>query len=250
LGVRENTLTDDEKTHLDKNGYVPLLGVIPLSQVNSIKEKLEELAEEEGDQAGVEAHFEKGVIRVSDLVNKDPLFEHVFTHPRILAGINHVLKGDLKLSSLNGRKVMPGEGLQELHTDWHKAVEAAHFQVCNSIWLLDDFIAENGSTRLVPGSHISDKRPKDVLENCRDAHPDQIILQAPAGTVVLFNSHTFHGGTLNRTNQPSWRMHCYFTRRENPYQTDQQKYLRPETQDRLSEAALSILGINPMPICH
>jgi ectoine hydroxylase-related dioxygenase (phytanoyl-CoA dioxygenase family) len=67
------------------------------------------------------------------------------------------------------------------------------------------------------------------------------LLTAPAGTVVIFNSHTWHGGTLNRTNQPRRAMHSYFTRRHNPQQTDQRKHLSAPTLARLSDEAKFIL---------
>jgi hypothetical protein len=38
-------------------------------------------------------------------------------------------------------------------------------------------------------------------------------------------------------------MHGYFCRRDVPQQTDQRRYLRPETRARLSEAAQTILDV-------
>jgi ectoine hydroxylase-related dioxygenase (phytanoyl-CoA dioxygenase family) len=69
------------------------------------------------------------------------------------------------------------------------------------------------------------------------AHPDEVLLLAPAGTVVVFNSHLWHGGTLNRSSLPRRAMHSYFTRRANGQQLDQKKYVRPETLARLTPAA-------------
>jgi ectoine hydroxylase-related dioxygenase (phytanoyl-CoA dioxygenase family) len=61
--------------------------------------------------------------------------------------------------------------------------------------------------------------------------------------VVVFNSHTWHGGTLNRTNRLRRGLHSYFCRRHHPQQLDQKKYLRPETLARLSDAARTILDV-------
>ena len=68
----------------------------------------------------------------------------------------------------------------------------------------------------------------------RAAHPDEVLLMAPAGTVVVFNSHLWHGGTLNRSSRPRRALHSYFTRRANGQQLDQKKYVRPETLTRLT----------------
>ena len=208
-----------------------------------ITQRTDELIALEGQDAGKEVHQETGTTRLSDLVNKDPLFEICFTHPRVLAAIAHVLGGDLKLSSLNFRAALPGFGLQGLHADWGGAVEPGDYYVCNSIWLLDDFTDSNGATRIVPGSQRSGKTPRDVMTDPAQPHPDEILLTAPAGTVVIFNSHTWHGGTLNRTDHPRRAMHSYFTRRDQKQQLDQKAFIRPETYARLSPAARFILDV-------
>jgi ectoine hydroxylase-related dioxygenase (phytanoyl-CoA dioxygenase family) len=122
-------------------------------------------------------------------------------------------------------------------------VNPALFSVCNSIWLLDDFTADNGATRVVPGSHLSGKSPEDVMADRRDACPGEVLLVAPAGTVVVFNSHLWHGGTLNRSSRHRRALHAYFTRRGYDQQLDQRKYVRPETLARLGPAARFILDV-------
>ncbi len=243
LGVRDDTLTQAEKDQLDQDGYLPLYDILTPEQVTALGARLDALVADEGADAGKEVHQEAGTDRLSDLVNKDPMFEICFTHPRVLAAIAHVLQGDLKLSSLNARAALPGQGLQALHADWRGAVEPGDYQVCNSIWLLDDFTEENGATRVVPGSQRSGKVPSDVMADPRMTHPDEKLLLAPAGTVVIFNSHTWHGGTLNRSSQRRRALHSYFTRRHQPQQLDQKAYIRPETYTRLSEAARFILDV-------
>jgi ectoine hydroxylase-related dioxygenase (phytanoyl-CoA dioxygenase family) len=243
LGVQENTLSHTEKAQLDQDGYLPLYNILTAAQRDAMNQRLAELLAEEGSEAGKEVHQEGGTDRLSNLVNKSSLFDVCFTHPRLLAGIAHVLQGDLKLSSLNFRAALPGHGLQGLHADWGSAVAPDAYQVCNSIWLLDDFTTENGATRVVPGSHRSGTLPHEVMAHPADSHPDEVILTAPAGTVVIFNSHTWHGGTQNRTDTPRRALHSYFTRRHHAQQLDQQKHVYPETLPRLSEAAKYILDL-------
>jgi ectoine hydroxylase-related dioxygenase (phytanoyl-CoA dioxygenase family) len=244
LGVSPTTLTQTEKDQLDRDGYLPLTGILSAEQVAQFRRRLDELVIQEGSEAGKEVHQEAGTDRLSDLVNKDPLFEVCFTHPRVLAAIHHVLRNEFKLSSLNFRAALPGDGLQALHCDWRGAVEPGDYYVCNSIWLLDDFTADNGATRVVPGSQRWGRTPQEAMADPKAAHPDEVLLLAPAGTVVIFNSHTWHGGTLNRTDQRRRAMHSYFCRRDQTQQLDQQKYLRPATYARLSPAARYILDVH------
>jgi ectoine hydroxylase-related dioxygenase (phytanoyl-CoA dioxygenase family) len=241
LGVTEGTLDAATMERLDRDGYAPLPGVLSGEQLASLRARMAELTAAEGAEAGREVHQEAGTDRLADLVNKDPMFEIAFTEPRVLACVAHVL-GDFKLSSLNSRTALPGQGLQALHAEGGP-VGLGPYQVCNSIWLLDDFTEDNGATRVVPGSHRLTVSVRDAMPDTSAPHPDEVKLVAPAGTVVVFNSHLWHGGTRNRTGSQRRAMHSYFTRRANGQQLDQKKYLRPETFARLSPAARFILDV-------
>jgi len=242
LGVTQATLDAETSERLDRDGYAILPGVLSAEELQAIRTRLAELLVAEGDQAGLEVHQEAGTNRLADLVNKGPMFRPCFTDPRVMACVFHVL-GDFKLSSLNFREALPGQGLQALHADYGGPAPASGFQVCNSIWLLDDFTADNGATRVVPGTHRADTVPRLAMPDPTARHPDEVLLIAPAGTVAVFNSHTWHGGTVNRTDRPRRALHSYFARRERGQQTDQRKYLRPETRAGLSPAACFILDV-------
>ncbi len=250
FGVCDDTLTADEMDFLDAQGYLPLPGVLTQTQIETFTARLQELAAEEGEAAGSEVHQEEGTIRLSNLINKDPVFDLCFIHPRILAGINRVLSCGFRVHSLNARFALPGKGAQALHMDWGsndpqdwEKLKAKQFYVCNSIWLLSDFTAENGATRVVPGSHLRAQAPADEMDDPTQPAPDEEIVTAPAGTVVVFNSHTWHGGTLNRSKHMRGAMHMAFVRRDWPQQTDQRKFLRPATEKRLSPEARFLLDV-------
>ena len=246
-----DSLSKAEASFLDQYGYVSLGQVLPPDVLRDIQARLQELLNEEGERAGSELHDspyirhpkEEGADRLADLVNKDPLFDRFYTHPRVLAGVAHVLGANIKLSSLNYRAALPGYGLQKLHADWHEAVAPGDYKVCNTIWLLDDFSDTNGATRLVPGTHRSGLLPQEELSDPFAPHPDQVLIEAPAGTVVVFNSHTWHGGTVNRTDRIRRAVHSYFCRRNQPQQVDQQRYFRPATRLRLSKEARWLLDV-------
>lgn len=242
LGVTAGSIDDETRERLDRDGYAPLPGVLTGRQLTVMRARLGDLLAAEGERAGLEVHQEAGADRLADLVNKDPVFDVCFTDPRLLACIAHVL-GEFKLSSLNFRAALPGYGLQGLHTEGKPVTGPAAYQVCNSIWLLDDFTADNGATRVVPGSHRSGRAPGEAMSDVRAAHPEEVLLLAPAGTVVVFNSHLWHGGTVNRSTAPRRALHSYFTRRGNSQQLNQGKYIRQETLSRLDPAARFILDV-------
>jgi ectoine hydroxylase-related dioxygenase (phytanoyl-CoA dioxygenase family) len=244
LGCAPEIPSTQEQEKLDRDGYLAIPNVLAAPQIDAIRRRLDELLDAEGEAAGLEVHQEAGTERLANLVDKGEEFEVFFTHPKVLSAVAHVLQGDLKLSSLNARFALPGQGLQGLHADWGRLETPGQYQVCNSIWLLDDFTPENGATRAVPGSHANGNRlPSDEMKDVRDTHPSEILLLGKAGDVVVFNSHTWHGGTLNRTDARRRACHSYFCRREQPQQLDQRKHLRLETVARLSPAARVVLDV-------
>ena len=250
LGVRDDTLSEDEKRFLDEKGYLPLPDLMTPEQIASLGARLEELIRIEGEDAGKEVNQEAGTKRLSDLINKDPMFDLCYTHPRLLAGIGHILTSDFKVHSLNCRFPMRGQGLQPLHMDWAPAnpdaqrrFEAGEYFVANSLWLLDSLSEENGATRLVPGSHQFKKAPAEMMDDPGRPHPDEMPVTAPAGTVVVFNAHTWHRGAVNHSDRSRRVAHMAFVRRELPQQTDQRKYLRAETEARLTEEMRVLLDV-------
>jgi ectoine hydroxylase-related dioxygenase (phytanoyl-CoA dioxygenase family) len=243
LGINNQTINNVHRKHLDIDGFVILHNVLKNESLNLVRSQIERLHEKEGRGAGIEVHQESGARRLSDLVNKGEVFDQIYTNPQVLACIHHVIGRDFKLSSLNSRDALPGQGLQGLHADWGKDYDGC-FHVCNSIWLLDDFSHDNGCTRLVPGSHKK-PLPGNALDDPMKKHPNEKYVIAPAGSVAVFNSHTWHGGTTNiSANLTRRAIHCYYTARENQQQLNQREYLRYETFQRLSPAARYILDVD------
>ena len=61
---------------------------------------------------------------------------------------------------------------------------------------------------MVPGSHLVPRpAPKALLQPER-RHPDQKVIIAEAGSVLLFNAHLLHGGTRNESAGPRRVLQC------------------------------------------
>lgn len=244
-------LTQQERISLEQNGFIALGQLLTSSEVDAINRRLAELMQAEGDNAGAELMAskyirhpkEEGADRLADLVNKGAIFDIFYTHPRVLAAIEAVIGMQYKLSSLNYRAAKPGKGLQKLHVDWKNTVVNGQYKVCNTIWLLDDFVFNNGATRLVPGSHKLSMLPDEALPDPLEKHPDEILIQAPAGSVFVFNSHVWHGGTTNYTQKDRRSIHSYFCTSDQPQQIDQRKFITPETRQRIGIKGQKILDV-------
>ncbi len=242
LGASAELLSERQRDELRRKGYTLLPGVIDAGWLTALRERFEELVAAEGAVAGLEVHQEDGARRLADLVNKGSVFDGVWSHPLLLAAVHWTIAAPFHLGSLNARDAKPGDGLQALHQDGKRDVPPPRYG-CNSLWMLDDFTEENGCTRMVPGTYTS-AHPADVLDDPKAPHPDEELITAPAGSVAVFNSYTWHGGTLNRTPGAHRRcLHCYFNPRHQEQQTDQRAYLRPDTAARLSPAQRYLLDL-------
>ncbi|SDU59191.1 phytanoyl-CoA dioxygenase family protein [Jiangella alkaliphila] len=242
LGATSDALTDDQRARLDADGFLALPGLFAGERLAALRARIGELQESEGSAAGHEVGGQRGAAMLADLINKGEVFESVFTEPAVLAAAHHVV-GNVRVNSLNFRAALPGEGHQNLHSDWGRPVADGDFHICNSMWLLDDFTADNGATRVVPGSHRWGRVPADDLPDAAAPHPDERLLLGEAGTVVIFNAHVWHGGTLNRTGVPRRGLTMSYSRRDEPQQLDQAAYVRKVVHDRLSPAARFVLDV-------
>ncbi len=244
LGVNEQTLSPKHQDELDRHGFTVFHNVIDPTWLEQLRDTFERLTAEEGANAGKEVSQMPGIRRLADLVNKGEVFDHIYTNPLVLAAARQVIGRPFKLHSLNAHDPLPGHGQQSLHPDSGEARSDLNiFSVMNSLWILDDFGQENGATRIVPGSHRWPGSPKDQLADLKMAHPQEVYITAPAGSVAVFNGHAWHGSTDNHSQRMRRVYHCAFVAREYPQQTNQREYLRPATAQRLSPAARYILDV-------
>jgi hypothetical protein len=235
-------MNDADRRRLDEQGYLVLPGLMSPDLLARLRDRVDELFEEEGDRAGWEFKTEPGARRLANLVNKGRVFEEVIVTPEGLDAMAHVLGPAFKLSSVNVRSADPHSASdQPLHADSGALADAEGYWVCNSVWMLDDFTSDNGATRFVAGSHRWGKVPPPGMY---DPYPGQQLVLGKAGDVVVMNAHMWHGGTANRTAAPRRAVHVYYTRRDKPQQQWQRKWLSEEVQARLDPLARRILALD------
>jgi ectoine hydroxylase-related dioxygenase (phytanoyl-CoA dioxygenase family) len=238
-------MTRDEERQLDEQGFVVLEGLLPHEFLEALRARMEAVFEQEGENAGSEFRQEPYARRLANLVDKGEEFQRVAAYPEVLERVAYVLRPRFKLSSLNARSTDPhSPEAQPLHCDAGALPDEKGYSVCNTIWLLDDFTRENGATRIVPGSHKWGKLPQQVLSDPAAPHPDEVLVTGPAGSVVVMNTHAWHGGTANRTNRPRRALHSFYCRYDQPQQQYQKRLLRPETQARITGELRDLLALD------
>ena len=143
-------------------------------------------------------------LRISGFLGVSQAAAELTEHPRVMAAADSVLLpncSNYQIGSLTGIEIWPGEGDQELHVDdsvYPACLADTQLQI-SAMWAMNDFTAENGATRVVPGSH------KKLLpdRSCADYSGDDIEQAImPRGSLLLYLGTTLHGGGANRSDGP------------------------------------------------
>lgn len=238
-------LAEHERLQLDEEGFLVLESFASAELLAALRLRISEVFAELGDQAGSEFKQEPDTDRLANLVNHGEVFERAIAEPKLLACVRQVLGNEFKLSSLNARSARPNTTwTQPLHCDTGALPDEGGNTVCNVIWMLDDFTEENGATRFVPGTHRAGRLPQEVLADALAPHPDEKLVTGKAGTVVVMNTHIWHGGTANRTDKPRLALHSFYCRRDQPQQQYQKRLLSEQVQQRLNEDLRWLLALD------
>jgi len=235
-------LSAADRRQVDELGYLVLSDFVPATMLEEMRERVEALWAEEGDDAGTEFRLEPGTRRLANLVDKGDVFARMIVMPGILECVEAVIGSDYKLSSLNARSTNPhNTEAQPWHVDAGAIADERGYWVTNTIWMLDDFTSDNGATRMIPRSHTWRRLP---APGNRDALPDEQLVTGGAGTVVVMNTHMWHAGTGNRTERCRRALHGFYTRGDKPQQQYQKALLRAQTIGALSPAQRKVLALD------
>ncbi len=229
-GVTDATLTLRERCALDEDGFVVLKDLLATRQLAALRDAFERDAPATGTTTGTR--------RMDGLIDGDPLYAIAYTHPRVVAATHHVLARPFRVFVFNGRDPRPGFGLQGLHADWQPRVAGQPPAVATALWLLDDFTAHNGATRVVPGSHTRLGPVPKKLAAPAAHHANERILSARAGSAVFFNGHLWHSGTRNDGHATRRVLQCQFVANDAARAPEPRQDL-----DQLPETARRLLGM-------
>lgn len=237
----------EQRKQLDQAGFILLKGVLSPSQLDCLRERLEELWQEEGEQAGIENYREQNTRRLANLVNKGDIFRLVLRHRVVMDAVEAVIGPDIRLSMLNARDVLPGSGpSQPFHSDADhggKPDDKGYF-ACTAIWMLDDFTRQNGATRVIPGTHRSGKLPQEVMSDALALHPDEIVVEGKAGDVFVFNGHCWHAGGANMSSGARRAILAHYLRADQPQRLLQKEALSPSVKASMDPFERVLLGLD------
>src|SRR5271156_4797542 len=182
---------------LGEDGCVVVDRVVAPGVMDEVADELRPFAE--ATPLGPDDFSGRRTRRTGGLVARSPKSRELVMNPTVLGAVGkmlgHATSFQLHLTQIIS--IGPGEPAQTIHRDqW--AFDFFPFPrgyevECNTIWAMTDFTAENGATRVIPGSHRYDDR-------LRFAEKDTEPAEMAKGSVLLYTGSLYHGAGANRSN--------------------------------------------------
>lgn len=193
--------TKDHKASLNEHGYCIIEDVLDTSKTADVRQRLVEAAAE-SERRGIPTYIEgldpnPNNVRVFNLLDLDPVFLELISHPLAVGIARDLLDDDFIISNFTANIAKPGNGSMVIHSDlavvlpepWHAPWSL------NVIWCLDDVRGENGATLFMPGSHRFE-RTEDIPADI----PEQMVpFEAKAGSIVAMEGRIWHTSGINKT---------------------------------------------------
>lgn len=180
--------------------------------------------------------------RIWNLPSKTALCSPLIENPTLLKLIRAILGPDCLLSDISVTSIGPDTNGGAWHVDapltqMPDPLPEAPLTVEN-VWLLDDFTAHHGATRVVPGSHRLRKKSDwsyDPLEG-------EATLTAPVGSMAVWISNTWHRSGPNSTTQSRRAILSYYCRSWVKPFSDYPASIQWEMAEAFSPTARYLLG--------
>jgi ectoine hydroxylase-related dioxygenase (phytanoyl-CoA dioxygenase family) len=241
---------DDVAAALREDGAVVVEGLLDpdlLGRFNADVDPLLAGARPDHDRAfinpAVAWFFGDKTRHVTGVASKSRVFAtEILTHPIFLGVCDAVLAPSCARYQLNLAHVLdrgPGAEQQYLHRDelvWvHVPRPHPELQVASMIALVD-FTADNGATRVAPGSH---RWPVE-----RQAEPGELVpAEMPAGSAIIYLGSTTHAGGANTT-ADQWRRGMHLSYVVGWLRTEENHYLTtpPDIARGLPRLSQELLG--------
>ena len=187
-------LSPEQVAAYERDGFVFPVDVLHPDEVRALREELESWEQERG--APIDFPEKSKSYLLFDWADQ------LAHHPKILDAVEDLIGPDILVyhSTLF---------LKEAHTPafvrWHQDSTSFYLEphLHLTAWVaLSDATVQAGCMQMLPGSHRWGRVPGEAMPDPAATHPDEIVVEAPAGSVIVFNSHLWHGGTRNRSPLP------------------------------------------------
>lgn len=178
-----------------ETGYAIIPDLLPASELAALEADLE--ADFSATPFGDGDFYGHRTKRFGSLLRRSTRAASLVLEPTVLALARQILAPACERIQLNvaqAIEIHPGEIEQFPHCDhdmWAGA-KGSHEYLVNVMWPLSPFTAENGATRIYPGSH------RQTIETLEDLG-EPIAAECGPGSAICFLGSTVHGAGPNRS---------------------------------------------------
>ena len=148
--------------------------------------------------------------RAGLVIARSPTARELIMHPKVLEVTGKALSHSTNFQLHNAQilAVGPEAELQPIHRDqWafdFFLFPSGFDTTLSTMWALTDFTAENGATRLVPGSHkVNESSLEEALSTSENLtinfEKETEPAEMKAGSVLLYTGSLYHGAGPNST---------------------------------------------------
>jgi ectoine hydroxylase-related dioxygenase (phytanoyl-CoA dioxygenase family) len=239
---------DEARLRLHEDGVFVLINVLPDPLCSELVERAQVAFERIREFIGpkrLETAGESGVVRFP--LQFDRLFECLLSCPQVDQLIDNLLSPSAICHLMNVVMLAPlqadnksttGSLFQNsLHRDFPRFTGGVPLSV-NTFYCLSKFTKSTGSTRFLVGSH----QRKTMI--APDSEFRECNVEAPAGSVIVFDSTIWHGGGQNTSNQPRIGVNVQWTHHWIKQQIDLVRVLGTGSGDSFHPKVQQRLGFN------
>ena len=197
----------------EEEGYVILPHVLTAEQLGRQRAALQPWLD--ADQRGRNNFEGAQSNRIYGMLDKDPVFADLISHPLQLAFAERELGRSCLLYACLAINLHPGETAQPWHfDDSHCGLARPRDPLSlSTFWSISDTTGENGATEIIPGSHKwGDEQPAGAnsgsdfktgviakASHGTEDHPGMIKAVMPAGSLMIAKGTLWHRGGGNRS---------------------------------------------------
>jgi ectoine hydroxylase-related dioxygenase (phytanoyl-CoA dioxygenase family) len=201
-GITHQTrVGSDQELHLEEiriNGYTILKDVLNGEELIEIRRRLDVL-----NEAQVREFSREELAGINELntvrlpLAYDDYFLKLAAHPSVNDVVRQLLGDYYILHLQNGIINKPEE--EHHQSSWHRDLPYQNFSISSplaigALYCIDDFSEDTGGTIVLPFSHKLETVPSSKY---MESHKKQV--NAPAGSVVVFDSMILHKAGFNRS---------------------------------------------------
>jgi len=196
---RNETEDDLHAEEVRNLGYTLIQSGSSEDELQTIREKIDEIYERQAREIGGPDRLK----RMNDadiarcLSGYDPYFVQLAAHPKILSIVTKLLGESFILMSQNG--IINPATDEHYQVTWHRDLNYQHFTssrplAVSALYAIDEFTELTGGTNLLPASHKSEVFPSQEF-----VEQHQKLIEARAGSILIFDSMVYHRSGLNRS---------------------------------------------------